>query len=222
MATWKDIKTANEEIRTMEIKRWDKKQNKEVSKDYAEVNQRIKAFRMVYPEGFITTDILSHEGGVVVMRAEAGVIDPDGKKIVLGSGMAFEDKKNGMINATSYIENCETSAVGRALGMCGFGIDMSVASYEEVKNAMAVQDQKSAEQPKKPAEPPKVYVCERCGDIVKDTAKAKAETIVKQSQKQFGKTFCMNCGREYKKEQDEAKAKEAEAKEAEDFPFPLD
>ena len=45
-------------------------------------------------------------------------------------------------NKTSYIENCETSAVGRALGMCGFGIDTSIASAEEVQNAMANQKTK--------------------------------------------------------------------------------
>jgi hypothetical protein len=40
--------------------------------------------------------------------------------------------------------NCETSAVGRALGMCGFGIDTSIASFEEVKSAIAQQDGESA------------------------------------------------------------------------------
>ena len=45
-----------------------------------------------------------------------------------------------MINKTSYIENCETSAVGRALGMCGIGIDTSIASYDEVATAIAQQE----------------------------------------------------------------------------------
>ena len=37
------------------------------------------------------------------------------------------------INKTSYVENCETSAVGRALAMLGIGIDTSIASANEVK-----------------------------------------------------------------------------------------
>ena len=52
----------------------------------------------------------------------------------------MEKESTSYINKTSYIENCETSAVGRALGMAGFGIDTSVASYEEVSNAIAQQE----------------------------------------------------------------------------------
>ena len=55
---------------------------------------------------------------------------------MLGTGTAYEKESSTFINKTSYIENCETSAVGRALGMAGFGIDTSVASAEEVKNAI--------------------------------------------------------------------------------------
>ena len=58
---------------------------------------------------------------------------------VLSTGYAQEKENASVVNRTSYIENCETSAVGRALGMCGFGIDASVASAEEVKNAIEQQ-----------------------------------------------------------------------------------
>lgn len=139
MIKYEDIAKANEAIKTTKIDRKDKKTGEIQSKDYAEVNQRIKAFRMCHPNGTITTDIISIENGVVLMKAS--VYDEDGK--VLGSGYAYEKENSTFINQTSYIENCETSAVGRALGMCGFGIDTSVASYEEVSNAMANQgDQK--------------------------------------------------------------------------------
>lgn len=139
MIKYEDIAKANEAIKTTKIERKDKKTGEIQSKDYAEVNQRIKAFRMCHPNGTIATDIISIENGVVLMKAS--VYDEDGK--VLGSGYAYEKENSTFINQTSYIENCETSAVGRALGMCGFGIDTSVASYEEVSNAMANQgDQK--------------------------------------------------------------------------------
>lgn len=128
--TFEDLKKANATIKTTNIK----------GKEYAEVNQRIKAFRMLYPEGFIVTQIVSNDDGVCVMRAEVGINDADGKAVVLGTGTAYEKESASMINRTSYIENCETSAVGRALGMAGFGIDTSVASYEEVKNAISQQE----------------------------------------------------------------------------------
>lgn len=126
--TYDDIQKANEAIKTTDIK----------GKDYAEVNQRIKAFRMVHPNGDIDTHLISDENGVCKFRAD--IYDANGKH--LGSGTAYEKENSTFINKTSYIENCETSAVGRALGMCGFGIDTSVASAEEVQNAMANQEEK--------------------------------------------------------------------------------
>jgi hypothetical protein len=69
----------------------------------------------------------------------------DGQGRILGTGTAFELQAASFINNTSYIENCETSAVGRALSMCGIGIDDAVSSYEEVANAMLNQDKKKEE-----------------------------------------------------------------------------
>lgn len=120
MIKYEAIKEANDNIRLTDIK----------GKGYAEVNQRIKAFRMVYPNGTITTDIVKCENGIVLMKAQA--VNEEG--VVIGTGYAYEKENSTFINKTSYIENCETSAVGRALGMCGFGIDTSVASAEEVQN----------------------------------------------------------------------------------------
>lgn len=125
MITFEDIKKANDTIATTDIK----------GKDYAEVNQRIKAFRMVYPEGTINTEIISLENGVCTMKATAM---NEGK--ILGTGFAQEKEGSTFINKTSYVENCETSAVGRALGMCGFGIDTSVCSAEELQNALNNQN----------------------------------------------------------------------------------
>jgi hypothetical protein len=124
MATFEDICKANEAMTPIDVK----------GKLYMEVNQRIKAFRMVYPEGFIETNIVSVDNGVCIIHAVCG---NDGK--VLGSGTAYEKEGSTFINKTSYIENCETSAVGRALGMAGFGIDVSVTSAEELQNAMLNQ-----------------------------------------------------------------------------------
>lgn len=106
-------------------------------KSYVMVNKRVEAFRAMCPDGTITTDIISNEGGVVVMKAT--VMDETGK--VLTTGLSYEKEGNSTINKTSYIENCETSAVGRALGFLGIGIDGSVASAEEVANAILQQSE---------------------------------------------------------------------------------
>ena len=132
-----DLAIANEQI----------SQVKRKGKNYSEVNQRIKAFRMLYPEGFIKTEILSNVDGVCIIKAEVGYYETDtiDTRHILGTGIAYEKENSTFINKTSYIENCETSAVGRALAMCGIGIDTSVASAEEVQNAIANQNKDSIE-----------------------------------------------------------------------------
>ena len=129
MPTFEDIQKANSMVSTTSIK----------GKSYTEVNQRIKAFRMVYPDGFILTRINSHENGMIVFTASVGFYE-NGEAFTIGTGTAYEKEGSTQINRTSYIENCETSAVGRALGMAGFGIDTSVASKEEVEQAIAQQE----------------------------------------------------------------------------------
>ena len=124
MATYEQIAQANAQIRLKDIGK---------GKEYAEVNQRIKAFRMVYPDGFIVTELKSNENGVCIFTASVGYRGDD-HDFILGTGTAYEKENSTFINKTSYIENCETSAVGRALGMAGFGIDTSVCSAEEVQS----------------------------------------------------------------------------------------
>ena len=128
--TYKDIEKVNKEIKTTDIK----------GKDYAEVPQRVTAFRKLYPQGTITTEILSIEDGICIMKA---TVSNNGE--ILGEGTAYEKENGSFINKTSYIENCETSAVGRALGFAGFGVDVSIASAEEVINAINNQNNSKTE-----------------------------------------------------------------------------
>lgn len=162
--TFEDLQKANETLSTMDIK----------GKNYVLVNERVKAFRMLYPEGTITTEILSLENGVVTMQAK--VMDAEGK--LLSTGLAYEKETSSYINKTSYIENCETSAVGRALGFLGIGVDTSIASYEEVQNAVNNQGEqkpkkKSAYQERLEAEHPEDRVTEKEAiDLANELVKA--------------------------------------------------
>lgn len=106
-------------------------------KEYIPVNERIKEFWKRYPDGNIITEMVSNENGVCVFKAEIYVNDE--RK---ATGHAYEKETSSFINKTSYIENCETSAVGRALGILGIGIDVSIASAEEVDNAIYQQETK--------------------------------------------------------------------------------
>ena len=152
---FKQIEEANKSIKTIGIEKKNKKTGRIETKDYAEVFQKIKAFRMLFPMGSIYTEHEFIGEGVVLFKAF--VKDDEGK--LLGTGTAYEKEGSSFINQSSYIENCETSAIGRALSMCGIGIDLGVASYEEVANAMLNQA-------------PKVE-----GEVVKETPKKEKEMI---------------------------------------------
>ena len=111
-------------------------------KDYAMVPERVTAFRKLYPEGFIRTVILFNDGTTILMQASVGYYREDGGEVILGTGFAQEVKGKGMVNNTSHVENCETSAVGRALGFMGLGINGGgICSAEELANAVTAQKQ---------------------------------------------------------------------------------
>ena len=122
---YKKITEANQEIKTMDIK----------GKSYAAVAERINAFRKVFPDGQIITEIIKQSDNEITIKATIWACDK-----VLGVGHASEERNSSYINKTSYLENCETSAVGRALGMCGFGIQGEVASAEEAVRAIEAQE----------------------------------------------------------------------------------
>lgn len=112
-------------------------------KEYVEVNQRVIAFRQLseYTNFSLETEILSLDSESCVIRA----IIKNAQGQVVATGMAQEDKSSSRINQTSYVENCETSAVGRALGFLGIGIETSIATADEVD--MAIKKQDSPKQP---------------------------------------------------------------------------
>ena len=122
---FKELQKVNDQLGTMDIK----------GKNYVLVNERVKAFRYLFPEGTIETFLLSDVNGVCTFKAVARNGDQ-----VLATGHAQEKEASSYINKTSYIENCETSAVGRALGFLGIGIDTSIASAEEVETAINNQE----------------------------------------------------------------------------------
>ena len=102
-------------------------------KKYVEVNERIIYFRQHYKNWTLSTEFVELTENKCVMKAE--VKNEDGR--VIADGIAEEIKGSSHINKTSFIENCQTSAWGRALGNLGIGIDTSVASADEVNYAIA-------------------------------------------------------------------------------------
>ena len=107
-------------------------------KQYVEVNERIKFFRQEekYNNWGIRTEFPIIDDTQCMCLCT--ITTPEGH--VVAQGHAHEEKSSSNINKTSYVENCETSAVGRALAMLGIGIDASIASANEVQDAIAKQE----------------------------------------------------------------------------------
>jgi|TARA_S200000501_G_C20672012_1_gene676757 hypothetical protein len=103
-------------------------------KEYAEVHTRVNYFRSTeqFKGWGQDCEIIHQTDTSIIMKAT--IYYPDGR--IASTGYAKEDIDGARINQRNHVEVCDTSAVGRALGFLGIGINQgSIASYEEVMNA---------------------------------------------------------------------------------------
>lgn len=131
---------ATEKLKTINIK----------GKNYVQVNERVKAFRS-NPEwqGWsLVTKV--HELTADTCTMEAQIIEPDGRVIANGFAREVRMDNTSMVNKTSYVENCETSAWGRALGNLGIGTDESICSAQELLFALEAEKAQKATAGTKP------------------------------------------------------------------------
>ena len=110
-------------------------------KAYKLIVARVQEFNEKYPDWGMQSEVIYHDAEKVIVRVT--ITDPEGR--IMGSGLAEEDRSASRINATSAMENCETSAFGRALASIGLGGDVAYASAEEVVNAINTQGQQEAD-----------------------------------------------------------------------------
>lgn len=131
-------------------------------KDYIQVNERVAEFRRnplyaklsieteIVEKNYseLTTDTKIKETPVHKTKKEMDSIiikcvirNQEGR--VISTGTAMEEKTSSFVNETSFVENCETSAVGRALGFLGIGIKDSIASADELVVAIKNQTKKA-------------------------------------------------------------------------------
>ena len=142
-------------------------------KNYVMVNERIKHFRENFKDWSLTSELVSLTDDSCVIKAI--VSDENGR--VMATGFAQENRESSMINKTSFVENCETSAWGRALGNLGIGIDDSIASAEEVNMAIKKQELQNDEN---------VIKCEDCGTIIDNR-------VAEYSYNFYKKHLCRTC-----------------------------
>ncbi|HVF54700.1 MAG TPA: hypothetical protein VM934_01040 [Pyrinomonadaceae bacterium] len=110
---------------------------------YIPVAERVEKFYERFPEGRIVTQIVEHvpDNGFVLMRAEVFRTPDDAQPAA--TGHAFEVRGESYVNKTSYIENAETSSVGRALALLGFEVKRGIASREEIEKVERMQPEKN-------------------------------------------------------------------------------
>ena len=104
-------------------------------KEYKTVALRVNELRENFPDWGIITEIIEATEEIVIMKA---IIKNEQDRII-GTGFAEEKRNSSMINKTSALENCETSAIGRALAACGYA-GTEYASANEVENAIHQQN----------------------------------------------------------------------------------
>lgn len=113
-------------------------------KKYVLISDRVLAFNETYPNGSITTELVSNASDeLVVFKATVLPSYETPQRIFTGYSQATWG--DGYINKTSALENCETSAVGRALAMMGIGVIDSIASVDEINKANTQKPYKKTE-----------------------------------------------------------------------------
>ena len=122
-------------------------------KAYVTVNERVKYFREHFTGYKLISEIVYQKDAKYMTWKEgeetkgawksaeicfkASILNEQND--VVATGYAMEKIDSSYINKTSYVENCETSAWGRALANFAIGVDASVASADEVANAIKNQ-----------------------------------------------------------------------------------
>lgn len=109
-------------------------------KEYITVNERLIFFRSQpqYKGWRISEDVVSLDEKEGLFKVT--IINPDGFEMAVAHAQEYRD--SSYINKTSFVENGFTSALGRALGYLGIGIDTAIASADEVQTAVKNQPEK--------------------------------------------------------------------------------
>lgn len=103
--------------------------------DYETVEERLVKFWKDHPDGQIHTKVLEHTASRFIVEASIFRTEADARPWT--TGLAEETIQGRGVNATSALENCETSAIGRALANAGYATKGKRASREEMSKVKA-------------------------------------------------------------------------------------
>jgi len=106
--------------------------------DYETVEERLIKFWKDHPDGQIHTQIISSSGTQYIVAASIYRTELDPRAWT--TGLAEETVAGRGVNSTSALENCETSAIGRALANAGYATKGKRASREEMGKVVKSED----------------------------------------------------------------------------------
>jgi hypothetical protein len=144
-------------------------------RQYLPAAARIAWMRSEHPDWAIETEIVYHDTERHYAVVRATVKNADGRTI--GQGTKSQDAKS----FKEYIEKAETSAIGRALAVCGYGTEQT-HELDDVPQGRQYQQQNNYRQPAENA----TYACSNCGLVIKQREH-------EYSIKQMGCALCMDC-----------------------------
>ena len=110
--------------------------------DYETVEERLVKYWKDHPDGQIHTSLLDSSGGRYIVIAQVYRTEADARPWT--TGLAEETVAGRGVNATSALENCETSAIGRALANAGYATKGKRASREEMSKVQSKNVAQSA------------------------------------------------------------------------------
>ena len=139
-------------------------------KEYITVNERLIYFRSQpqYKGWRISEDVVSLDDKEGLFKVT--IINPDGFEMAVAHAQEYRD--SSYINKTSFVENGFTSALGRALGYLGIGINTAIASADEVQTAVKNQPEKQEDN--------RPWLNEDQKNAVLKSNKQEAQRIIKQ------------------------------------------
>jgi hypothetical protein len=105
--------------------------------DYEPVEERLSRFWIEYPDGRIETELIESSGNVFIVTSRIYRTELDAK--AWASGLARESVTSSGVNSTSALENCETSAIGRALANAGYAAKGKRPSREEMASVLEAE-----------------------------------------------------------------------------------
>jgi hypothetical protein len=139
-------------------------------KEYITVNERLIYFRSQpqFKGWRISEELVSLDEKEGLFKVT--IINPDGFEMAVAHAQEYRD--SSYINKTSFVENGFTSALGRALGYLGIGINTAIASADEVQTAVKNQPEKQEDN--------RPWLNEDQKNAVLKSNKQEAQRIIKQ------------------------------------------